>query len=136
MESPSKKQGWLASMSPMKRAALGIIIIALTVVLGVIYGPHYDVDNTTTGDTPPVPVIVSNALGTLNVNRSLVYQGVMITITNVEQATSFSDDNKSAYAHVKYIVRVSVHVQASAHQQGAIGIDYGNLASLTLANGT
>lgn len=135
LQSP-QKQGWLASMSPMKRTALGISIIALIVVLGVIYGPHYDVDNTTTGDSPPPTVVVSNSLGSLNVNRSLIYQGVTITITSVEQATSFSDDNKSTYAHVKYIVRVRVHVQAPAHQQGAIGIDYGNLANLILANGT
>jgi ABC-type lipoprotein release transport system permease subunit len=132
----SQKQGWLASMSPIKRTILGLSIIALIVVLGVIYGPHYDVDNTTTGDTPQSAVIVNHSLGVLNVNRSLIYQGVTITITNVEQATSFSDDNKSAYAHVKYIVRVRVHVQAPAKQQGAVGIDYGNLANLTLADGT
>lgn len=131
-----QKHGWLASMSPMKRTALGISIIALIVVLGVIYGPHYDVDNTTTGDTPPSAVIVTHALGSLNVNRSLIYQGVTITITNVEQASSFSDDNKSTYAHVQYIVRVRIHVQAPANQQGAVGIDYGNLANLTLADGT
>lgn len=120
----------------MKRTALGISIIALFVVLGVTYGPHYDVDNTTTGDSPPATVVVNNSLGSLNINRSLVYQGVTITITSVEQANSFSDDAKSTYAHVKYIVRVRVHVQAPANQQGAIGIDYGNLANLILANGT
>lgn len=120
----------------MKRTALGISIIALFVVLGVIYGPHYDVDNTTTGDSPPATVVVNNSLGLLNVNRSLVYQGVTITITSVEQASSFSDDAKSTYAHVKYIVRVRVHVQAPVNQQGAVGIDYGNLANLILANGT
>lgn len=115
---------------------LGLSIIALVVVLGVIYGPHYDVDNTTTGDTPPATVTVTNELGSLHVNRSLIYQGVTITVTNVEQATSFSDDDKSTYAHVKYIVRVLVHVQAPANQQGAVGIDYGNLANLVLGNGT
>lgn len=136
MLQPSQKQGWLASMSPVQRTVLGISIIALFVVLGVIYGPHYDVDNTTTGDSPPATVVVNNSLSSLSVNRSLVYQGVIITITSVEQANSFSDDAKSAYAHVKYIVRVRVHVQAPAHQQGAVGIDYGKLANLILANGT
>ncbi len=136
MAQSPRKQGWLASISPVKRTVLGLIIIVIVGGLGVIYGPHYDVDNTTTGDTTPSTVTVNNSLNILNVNRSMVYQGVTITITNVEQAYSFSDDNKSSYAHVKYIVRVRVHVQAPASQQGAIGIDYGNLANLTLADGT
>lgn len=123
-------------MSPVKRTILGIIIIALAVVLGVIYGPHYTDTNTTTGDAPPQTVTVTNSLGSLNVNRSLVYQGVTITVTSVEQAHAFSDDGKSAYAHVKYIVRVRVHVQAPTDQQGAVGIKYGDLAGLALADGT
>lgn len=131
-----RKQSWLATLSPVKRTALGIIIIALAVVLGVLYGPHYTDTNTTTGDAPPQTVTVTKSLGMLNVNRNMVYRGVTITVLNVEQAHSFSDDGKSAYAHVKYVVRVRMHVQAPANQQGAVGIRYGDLAGLVLADGT
>ena len=135
MSQPQKK-GWLASLSPTKRTALGIIIIALIVFMGVKYGPHYNDDSTTTGDAPPPTVTVNGPAGSLSVNRSMVYQGVTITVTNVQQAQSFSDDGKSAYAHVKYIVRVNLHVQAPAKQQTAIGIDYCSLSHLVLADGS
>ncbi len=130
------KKSWLASMSPIKRTTLGIVIIALAIVLGVIYGPHYDVDNTTTGDTSSAPVIINGAAGEVNVNHSFLYQGVTITVTNVEQAQTFSDDGKSSYAHVKYIIRVNLHVQSPANQQTAIGIDYCTLSHLVLSNGS
>jgi hypothetical protein len=135
-ESAPKKQGWLASMSPVKRTALGIIIIAMIVVLGVLYGPHYDDDNTTTGDAPPPTVTVTGLSGTLAVNRSIVYQGVTIKVTRVEQAQSFSDDGKSQYAHTKYVLRVYLHVQAPTSQQRPLGIDYASLAHLVLSDGT
>lgn len=123
-------------MSPMKRAVLGIGIIAALVVLGVMYGPRYNDSNTTTGDVVPATVTVTNELGSLNINRSLVYQGVAITITRVAQAHSFSDDGKSAYAHVNEIVRVYVHVQAPSNQSGPVGIDYSTLATLVKPDGT
>lgn len=135
-EEPSKKS-WLASLSPMTRNMLGIGIIAVIVVLGVIYGPHYNSDDsTTTGDAPPSTVTVTSPQGALKVNRSLVYQGVTVTVTSVEQAHAFSDDGKSAYAHVSYIVRVYIHVMAPATLQRPVGIDFGNQANLVLPDGT
>src|SRR6185437_11988246 len=103
---------------PMQRTILGILIIALAVAFGVIYGPHYDTDNTTTGDSPVPTVTVTGLTGALNVNRSVVYQGVTITVTRAVQAQSFSDDGKSQYAHTKYVLRVYLHVQAPQSQQG------------------
>jgi hypothetical protein len=135
MSQPQKK-GWLASMSPLKRTVLGISIIVLIIIVGVIYGPHYDDDDTTTGDSPPPTVTVIDQVGLLNVNRSFVHQGITMTVTSVEQAQSFSDDGKSSYAHVKYILRVNLHVQAPASQSGPIGVDYSTLSHLVLANGT
>lgn len=135
-EPEPKKQGWLASMSPVKRTALGILIIAIIVLLGVVYGPHYDTDNTTTGDSPPPTVTVTGLTNALAVNRSIVYQGVTITVTNVQQAQSFSDDGKSQYAHTKYVLRVYLHVQAPKQQKGPLGIDYPNLSRLVLSDGT
>lgn len=135
MSQPQKK-GWLASMSPLKRTILGLVIIAVVVVLGVIYGPHYDDSDTTTGDAPPPTVTVSALASSLAVNRSIVYQGVTITVTSVEQASSFSDDNKSQYAHTQYVLRINLHVQASANQHGPLGIQYTQLARLVLSNGT
>ena len=135
MSQPSKR-GWLASLSPLTRTIIGIVIIAVIVVLGVTYGPHYDTDNTTTGDSPPPMVTVSGLASTLAVNRALVYQGVTVTVTSVEQARSFSDDGKSQYAHAQYVLRIYLHVQAPTHQQGAIGLNYTTLSRLVLSDGT
>lgn len=129
------KRGWLASLSPIQRTILGLVIIALVTVVGVIYGPHYDDSNTTTGDAPPTTVTVTGLTSSLVVNRSVVYKGVTITVTNVAQARSFSDDGKSQYAHTRYVLRVYLHVQAPKSQQGALGIDYPNLVRLILNDG-
>jgi hypothetical protein len=118
------------------RTLLGLAIIALIVVLGVIYGPHYDDTNTTTGDAPPATITVSGQLGALTVNRSMLYQGVTITVTAVVQARSFSDDGKSQYARAPYVLRVYLHVQAPGDQHGALGINYPALARLLLRDGT
>ncbi|HLI68340.1 MAG TPA: hypothetical protein VKV19_01160 [Ktedonobacteraceae bacterium] len=134
--SQPQKRSWLASMSPVQRTVLGIVIIAIITVLGVIYGPHYDDDNTTTGDAPPPTVTVTDLTSTLNVNRSIIYEGVTITVVRVEQAQSFSDDGKSQYAHTKYVLRVYLHVTAPTTQQGALGIDYVGLSRLVLSDGT
>ena len=134
--SQTQKKGWLTSLSPLQRTSLGIITIAIVIVLGVIYGPHYDVDNTTTGDSPPPTVIVTGLANTLNVNRSVVYQGVTVTVTRVAQAQSFSDDGKSQYGHTKYVLRVYLHVQAPKSQRSALGLDYTGLSHLVLSNGT
>lgn len=130
------KRGWLASMSPLTRTLLGLAIIAVVVVLGVVYGPHYDDTNTTTGDAPPATVTVTGQVSALAVNRSLVYKGVTITVTGVVQARAFSDDGKSQYAHTPYVLRVYLHVQAPKDQRGALGIAYSNLAHLVLSDGT
>ena len=134
--SQAPKRGRLASMSPLTRTILGLAIIAAVAVVGVIYGPHYDDSNTTTGDAPPATVTVTGQVGALAVNRSIVYRGVTITVTSVEQASSFSDDGKSQYAHMPYVLRVNLHVQAPGNQSGALGIDYPNLARLVLGDGT
>lgn len=131
-----QKKGWLASMSPVRRTVLGILIIAVIVVLGVVYGPHYNTDNTTTGDDLPPTVTITGLASTLAVNRSMVYQDVIIKVTSVTQAQSFSDDGKSQYAHRKYVLRVYLHVQAPAKQKGALGLDYTNLSRLVLKDGT
>lgn len=123
-------------MSPIQRTILGLVIIALVTVVGVIYGPHYDDSNTTTGDAPPPTVTVSGLTNTLTVNRSIIYKGVTITVARAEQAQSFSDDGKSQYAHTKYVLRVYLHVQAPRSQHGALGIDYPNLVRLVLSDGT
>lgn len=129
-------RGWLASMSPLMRTLLGLAIIAVAVVLGVAYGPHYDDTNTTTGDAPPATITVGGRVGALTVNRSLAYRNVTITVTVVVQARSFSDDGKSQYAHAPYVLRVYLHVQAPRNQSGALGIDYPALARLVLRDGT
>lgn len=131
-----QKKNWLAALSPMQRTTLGIVVIALIVAMGAVYGPHYDTDNTTTGDSPPPTVTVTGQTAVLNVNRGLIYQGVTISVTRVEQAQSFSDDGKSQYAHTRYVLRVYLHVQAPKNQRGALGLDYPAFARLLLSDGT
>jgi hypothetical protein len=118
------------------RTILGLGVIAIAVVLGVVYGPHYDDTNTTTGDALPPTVTVSGRVDMLTVDRSMVYRKVTITVTAVVQARSFSDDGKSQYAHTPYVLRVYLHVQAPRDQPGALGIDYPALARLVLRDGT
>src|SRR5437879_10101865 len=130
MSQAQKKKSWLASLSPMQRTIQGIVIIALVVAGGVIYGPHYDTDNTTTGDSPAPTVTVSGLADSLDVNHSAAYQGVMVTVTKVMQARSFSDDGKSQYGHKKYILRVYLRVQAPKSQGGPVGLDYPDLSRL------
>lgn len=134
--SQTHKKGWLAALSPVQRTILGILIIALMVFLGAIYGPHYDTSNTVTGDSLPPSVTVTGQTGTLAVNRGLIYQGVTITVTSVTQAQSFSDDGKSQYTHTKYVLRVSLHVQAPQNQHEPLGLNYIALARLVLSDGT
>src|SRR5260221_10372592 len=110
--SQTQKKNWLTAMSPTTRTLSGILIIAVILVIGIIYGPHYADSNTTTGDAPVQTITVTGLLSSLQVNRSLIHQGVTLTVTSVEQAHTFSDDNKSSYAHVKYILRVHLHVVA------------------------
>ncbi|HEY0757556.1 MAG TPA: hypothetical protein VGD98_26645 [Ktedonobacteraceae bacterium] len=136
MSQVQKKKGWLASLSPLQRAGLGIVIIALIVALGVIYGPHYDTDNTTTGDTPASKVIVTGLTSSFTVNHSISYQGATVTVTTVMQAGSFSNDGKSQYGHKKYVLRVYLHVQAPKSQRGPLGLNYSELVRLVLSDGT
>lgn len=130
------RKSWLASMSPITRTLLGLGVILLVVVLGVLYGPHYDDTNTTTGDTLPTTPTVVGPNGSLSINRSIVHQGIAVTVVSVQQAQSFSNDGKSAYAHVKYVVRVLLAIKAPADQQGAKGVDFCALSHLVVADGT
>jgi hypothetical protein len=123
-------------MSPMQRTILGILAIAALLVVGVIYGPHYDTDDNTTGYLPTPTLTVNGQTSTLAVNQSTVYQGVTVTVTSVVQAQSFSDDNKSQYAHTKYVLRVYLHVQAPKDQKGPLGVDFADLSRLVLSDGT
>ena len=131
-----QKKSWLAAMSPMQRTILGLLIIAVVLVVGVIYGPHYDTDDNTTGYIPTPALTVNGQTGALTVNQSTVYQGVTVTVTSVMQAKTFSDDNKSQYAHTKYVLRVYLHVQAPKDQQGPLGIAFADLSRLVLSDGT
>lgn len=136
MAQKRKKKNWLASLSPFQRTALGILVIAFVVFIGVVYGPHYDTDNTTTGDTQDATVTINGLARTLTVNRSLNYRDVKISVTNVELAQSFSDDGKSQYGHKKYVLRVNLRVQALRGQQGPLGLDFARLGSLILSDGS
>jgi hypothetical protein len=135
MSQPQKKN-WLSSLPPWVRTGIGIGIIAVAVVWGVAYGPRYNDTNTTTGEGLPQPVEVTGSVSKLELHRSLVYQGVSVTVTDVEQAQAFSDDGKSTHHKVPYIIRLNLHVQSPSSQAGPVGIEYPKVARLVLADGT
>jgi hypothetical protein len=129
--SQTKKKGLFASIPPRARVAIALIVIAILAVLS-FFGPKEQDASNVTGDTIPVTVTVTNAVGTLNVNHSITINTVQITVTQVAEATSFSDDTKRGGV---YTVRVGLEEKQMGTQQAPVGIDYSSQARLVLANG-
>ena len=129
--SQTKKKGLLASIPPRARIAIALGIIAILAVLSFFAPPEKDASNVT-GDTPPETVTVTHAVSTLSVNHSINYNNVQITVTQVAEAASFSDDSKRGGV---YTVRVGLQEKQMGTGQAPIGIDYPSQARLVLANG-
>jgi hypothetical protein len=129
--SQTKKKGLLASIPPRVRVAIALAIIAILAVLSFFAPPEKDASNVT-GDTLPETVTVTRAVGTLSVNHSIQINNVKITVTQVAEAASFSDDTKRGGI---YTVRVGLQEQKMGTQQAPTGIDYSSQARLVLADG-
>ncbi len=117
-------------LSPRARVIVALAIIALLVVLAFFLPPEGGSTNVT-GDTIPSTPAVTNFVSTMAVNRSVDFNNVHFTITQVTQAAAFSDDRKQAGA---YTVRVEMQARSDSNSQ-AIGIDYLSLARLLLPGG-
>ncbi len=128
-QAPVKKRPWL---SYRVKVMLFLVFIAILVVLTLRYAPHEGDSSNVTGDSLPITVTVTNQLGTLSVNRGVDFQQVHITVTNVVQASAFSDDEKRLG---NYTIRVALLAQGNSGQQAPIGIDYANQAQLRLNDG-
>jgi len=128
-EAPAKKRPLL---SYRVKVVLFLIGIALLVVLTLLYAPHERDSTNVTGDAIPITVTVTNPLGSLTVNRGVNFQSAYISVTQVIQASSFSDDAKRGGS---YVVRVELSAQNKSNPQNPISIDYPSQARLQLPNG-
>src|SRR6266566_3888234 len=117
---------------PAVRVILAIAFISIAVVLSFFLPKEQDPNIGLTTDTVPPTVGITNPIGSIMVNRSVVYKDITIMVTKAEEAGAFSDDRKRAGT---YTVRVQVHVQASDALQTPLGIDYASLVHLRLPNG-
>src|SRR5258706_14318696 len=129
--SQTKKKGLLASIPPRVRIAIALAIIAILAVLSFFAPPEKDASNVT-GDTLPVTVTVTHAVSALSVNRSIHLNNVQITVTQVAEAASFSDDTKRGGV---YTVRVELQAKHMGTDRTPIGIDYASQARLVRADG-
>lgn len=128
-QAPAKKRPLL---SYRLRVILFLFGIAVLVVLTLLYAPRERDSSNVTGDAIPITVTVTNPLGSLTVNRGADFQSAQITVTQVIQASSFSDDTKRGG---NYVVRVELTAQNKSNLQTPIHIDYPSQARLQLANG-
>src|SRR5207248_10291237 len=88
------------------RVALALAVISLAVVLS-FFAPKEAGPNIGLVNDPTTPTVgITQAVGTLVVNRTVDFRDVHFTVIKVEEAGAFSDDRKRAGT---YTVRVSVH---------------------------
>lgn len=114
------------------RVTIALIVIGIAVVL-VFLSPSKEPDPNIFGNEPTTPTVgVTHSVGLLQVNKSIVYSKVQMTVTQVQEASAFSDDEKQAGT---YTVRVNVHFAADSTVQSPVGIAYASVVRLLLSNG-
>jgi len=114
---------------------LGIIVIALAVIGTLISGPHEKEHDSLFSSEPTATVVATNPLGQQPVKQSLTYESVNINVTQVLQATKFSDDIKTEGKVGKYTLRVMINTKNSDSASQTIGVDYARLMQVILPNG-
>ena len=118
---------------PRVRVTLALVVIGLSVIFTLLYAPkEQDPNIGLTTDSASPTVGINNLVGTLKVNRNTTYRNITFTVTQVQEATAFSDDHKRSG---NYTVRVEVHTQPGTAIQSPLGIDYVSLVRLVLPNG-
>jgi hypothetical protein len=117
--------------SPRNRTILGIVVIAILVVYTFLFVPKEPDSNLGIANDNVTPTVsITNPVETLNVNQSMAVQGLHVTVTQVQEATAFSDDRTHKGT---YTVRVNMVMLNPG--QSTIGIIYPALARLTLPDG-
>ena len=114
------------------RVILVIVFIATAVVVSFSLPKEQDPNIGLINDPVTPTVGVTRPIGSMIVNRSVVYRDITIMVKKVEEAGAFSDDRKRAGL---YTVRVSVHVQPGNTIQTPVGFEFANLVRLVLPNG-
>ncbi|TMD68294.1 MAG: hypothetical protein E6I91_04800 [Chloroflexi bacterium] len=114
------------------KVILAIVFIAIAVVVSFSLPKEQDPNIGLTNDPATATVGVTRPVGSMIVNRSVVYRDITIMVTKVEEAGAFSDDRKRAGL---FTVRVSVHVQPGDTIQTPVGIEFATLVRLVLPNG-
>ena len=128
--SPTKKRNWFARIPPRVRTIIAIAVIVVAVV-GAFHGPSEGESDNVTGDPAFIPTVgITNMVGSASLNKSVEVQGVRLTVSQVTEATKFSDDRKLAGV---YTVRVMMSARNSS--SSPIGVQYNALLRLVLPNG-
>ena len=127
---PVKKRGWFGRLSPRMRTLLAIAVIAVAVVLA-FRGPKEGESDNASGDPAFVPTVgITNLVDSLVVNKNVDVKGLHLTVSQVTEAATFSDDRKRAGT---YTVRVMMHTKNTSSQPA--GVQFNSYLRLVLANG-
>jgi hypothetical protein len=112
-------------------AVVALALVVLLLFIGYSHLPRAGsgASGTTSDLVTPTPV-QTNPVGALQVNRTITFSGVNITVMKVGEAGKFSDDKKQLG---NYTVRV--YIKALNKGGMAVGIDYAGLARLLLPDG-
>ena len=115
------------------RVTLALTVIAIAVVLSFLspikeQDPNIGLIN----DPATATAVMTNPVAALTLSRGADFREIHLTVTKVEEAGAFSDDNKR---NGLYTVRVQVHVQPAVTMQSPAGYDYASLARLVLPGG-
>ena len=114
------------------RVTIALIVIGIAVVLAFL-SPNKEQDANIFGNEPITPTVsVTNSVGSLMVNKSVTYSNVQMTVTQVQEAGAFSDDEKRAGT---YTVRVNVHFAPNNSVQSPVGIAFASVVHLMLSDG-
>jgi hypothetical protein len=117
-------------LSRRAKVILALAVIFILVVLSFFAPPEGD-SNNVTGDSPVTPTVsITHLVGTLIVNHGAVLSGVQITVTQVQEAATFSNDRKRGGT---FTVRVYVQTLNGGH--ALVGIDYSSQVRLLLPGG-
>ncbi len=130
LQLPVKKRGWFSRIPPRMRTLLAIVVIAIAVVLA-FHGPSEGESDNVTGDPAFIPTVgITNMVDSVSVNKSVNVKGLRLTVTQVMEATKFSDDRKRAGV---YTVRVLMHTRNDT--PSVIAVQYDALVRVVLPNG-
>ncbi len=113
------------------RVTIALIVIGIAVVV-VFLSPYKESDPNIFGNEPTTPTVgETHAVGSLMVNKSITYSNVQIMVTQVQEASAFSDDEKQAGM---YTVRVNVHFVPDSTVKSPVGIAFASVVRLMLNN--